>query len=114
MTPEKFVDLVGYKPRCITAGLEEDPVRLIFFRDWKNFSATVEFGTEINKKMKGYYFYFEILDLNGYREADFIPLNSARRHNVILKWPKKDEEYIQLADMVRNSLKKMYSRRREC
>ena len=108
MTPEKFAELVGYKPKQITKGLKEDSVRLICFRDFKKHSATVEFGCEFNKKKNGFYFYFEILDLTTYREMDFIPLDSDMRHDVILSWPKNDDEYVELAKRVNMSLRKMY------
>lgn len=109
MTPEKFAELVGYKPKWITKGLKEDQVRLICFRDFKQHSATVEFECEPNKKMKGFYFYFEILDLTGYKEMEFIPLDSSRRHDVILAWPKCDADYAKLAVKVQETLKKMYA-----
>ena len=111
MTPEKFAELVGYKSKYITTGLKEDPVRLICFRDFKQYSATVEFGCELNKKMKGFYFYFEVLDLTSYKEMDFIPLDSSMRYDVILSWPKCDEDYIKLASKVREALKRMYARK---
>ena len=111
MTPEKFAELVGYKPKWITKGLKEDQVRLICFRDFKRHSATVEFGCELNKKMKGFYFYFEILDLTAYKEMEFIPLDSSRRHDVILAWPKCDDDYIKLAAKIRESLKRMYAKK---
>ena len=111
MSPAKFAELVGYKPKCITVGLKEDPVRLICFRDFKQHSAIVEFGCELNKKMKGFYFYFEILDLTAYKEMDFIPLDSSRRHDVILSWPKCDEDYAKLAVKVREALKRMYAKK---
>ena len=111
MTPEKFAKLVGYKPKYITKGLKEDPVRLICFRDFKQHSATVEFGCEFNEKMKGFYFYFEVLDLTAYKEMDFIPLDSSRRHDVMLAWPSKDEDYIKLASKVREALKRMYAKK---
>lgn len=111
MTAEKFADLVGYKPKHITTGLKEDPVRLICFRDFRKHSATVEFGCELNKKMRGFYFYFEVLDLTSYKEMDFIPLDSSMRHDVILSWPKCDEDYAKLAVKVREALKKMYAKK---
>ena len=111
MTPEKFAELVGYKPKYITTGLKEDPVRLICFTDFKKHSATIEFGCEINKKMNGFYFYFEVLDLTSYKEMDFIPLDSSMRHDVILSWPRYDEDYIKLASKVREALKRMYAKK---
>lgn len=111
MTPEKFAELVSYKPKWITKGLKEDQVRLICFRDFKQHSATVEFGCELNKKMNGFYFYFEILDLTAYKEMEFIPLDSSRRHDVILAWPKCDEDYIKLATKIREALKRMYAKK---
>jgi hypothetical protein len=112
MTPEKFVKLVGYKPKFITKTLKGDPnpVRLICFRDFNKHSATVEFGCELNEKMKGFYFYFEVLNLTAYKEMDFIPLDSAMRHDVILSWPKCDEDYKKLASKVKEALKHMYKR----
>lgn len=108
MTPEKFAKLVGYKPKFITKALKDDPnpVRLICFRDFNKHSATVEFGCVLEEK--GFYFYFEILDLTAYKEMDFIPLDSNMRHDVILSWPKTDDDYIMLAKKVKASLKKMY------
>lgn len=111
MTLEKFVELVGYKPKWITDGFDEDSVRLICFRDFIKHSATVEFGTEFSKNKCGYYFYFEVLDLTNYKEMDFIPLDSNRRHDVILAWPKCDEDYLKLANKVRDALKRMYTKK---
>jgi len=112
-TPEKFAELVGYKPKYISRGIDGDPnpVKLICFRDWNGFSATVEFGCKINREKRGFYFYFEIIDLNDYKEMDFIPLDSSRRHNVILSWPKTYTDYEKLALEVRESLKSLYARK---
>ena len=113
MIAEKFADLVGYKPKCITSSLKGDPnpVRLICFRDFNKHSATVEFGCKLNREKHGYYFYFEVLDLTAYKEMDFIPLDSEMRHDVILAWPKYDKDYIKLASKVREALKKMYAKK---
>ena len=61
--------------------------------------------------MKGFYFYFEVLDLTAYKEMDFIPLGSSMRHDVILAWPKHDDDYIKLAAKIRESLKRMYAKK---
>lgn len=113
ITLEKFIKLVGYKPKYISKGIDGDPnpVKLICFRDWNGFSATVEFGCKINREKRGFYFYFEIIDLNDYKEMDFIPLDSSRRHNVILSWPKTYADYEKLALKVKESLKSLYARK---
>ena len=112
MTAEKFADLVGYKPKHITKGLKGDPnpVRLICFRDFNKHSATAEFGCKLNQEKHGYYFYFEVLDMNGYKEMDFIPLDSSRRHDVIFCWPKTDDDYMKLAKHVNDALRKMHKK----
>lgn len=114
MRPEKFAKLVGYKPKHISKGIPGDlfSVRVIFFRSWKGFSASIELGTKLDEKKGGCYFYFEVLDLNGYEDGDFIPLNSSRRHNAILAWPKDDEDYIKLAEKVRTILAKMHKKKK--
>lgn len=113
VTPERFAELVGYKPKYISRGIDGDPnpVKLICFRDWNGFSATVEFGCKINREKRGFYFYFEIIDLDGYKEMDFIPLDSSRRHDVILAWPKTCSDYEKLASKVNESLKSLYARK---
>ena len=113
MTAEKFADLVGYKPKYITKGLKGDlnPVRLICFRDFNKHSATAEFGCKLNQEKYGYYFYFEVLDFTAYKEMDFIPLYSEMRHDVILAWPKCDDDYIKLAAKTREALKRMYAKK---
>ena len=114
MSPEKFAKLVGYKPKYISKGIAGDPnpVKLICFRDWNGFSATVEFGCKFNREERGFYFYFEIIDLNDYKEMDFIPLDSSRRHDVILAWPKDDDDYIELAEKVKIALTKMHKKKK--
>lgn len=114
MSIEKFAKLVGYKPKHISKGIPGDPfpVRVIFFRSWKGFSASIELGTKLDEKKGGCYFYFEVLDLNGYEDGDFIPLSSSRRHDVILAWPKDDEDYIKLAKKVKVALIKMHKKKK--
>lgn len=112
MSPERFAELVGYKPKCITEKLDEsDCFRNICWRKAGNREATAEFGLEFDPGRGGTYFYFEILDLNGYADGDFIPLDSNRRLVQILEWVKSDERYAELAAIVKGHLKKMYSRK---
>ena len=109
MKIEKFIELLDYKPKYVTDPCKLDnDVRMIEFRSWKNFSATIEFGTSFRKKENGYYFYFEVLDMNGYKEMDFIPLDSSRRHDVIFCWPKTDDDYKKLAKLINDSLRKLH------
>lgn len=109
MKIEKFIELLDYKPKYVTDPCKfDDDVIMIEFRSWKNFSATIEFGTSFRKKENGYYFYFEVLDMNGYEEMDFIHLDSNRRHDVIFCWPKTDDDYKKLAKLVNDSLRKMH------
>lgn len=109
MTAEDFCKLLSYKPKYITNPCKfDDDIQFIEFRQHKNFSASIEFGRAFRKKENGYYFYFEILDLNGYKDGDFISLDSNRRHNVILSWPNCNDDYKKLADYVNKSLKMMH------
>lgn len=110
MTIEKFIELLKYKPKYVTDQCKFDDVRMIEFRSWKNFSASIEFGTSFRDEHNGYYFYFEVLDMNGYKEMDFIPLDSSRRHGVIFCWPNTDDDYKKLADCINESLRKMHQR----
>lgn len=111
MKIERFIELLDYKPKYVTDPCKfDDDVRMIEFRSWKNFSASIEFGTSFRKKENGYYFYFEVLDMNGYKEMDFISLDSNRRHDVIFCWPKTDDDYKKLAKLVNDSLRKMHKK----
>lgn len=102
MSPEHFAELVGYKPKFITEKLDEsDSFRNICWRKAGNREATAEFGLEFDPERNGTYFYFEILDLNGYADGDFIPLDSGRRLVQILEWVKSDERYAELAAAVK-------------
>lgn len=108
-----FLKLLQYKPTRITEPCAfDDGVQIVEFRRSRGLSASLEFGRDFNKKHRGYYFYFEVIDFNDYEEMDFIPLDSSRRQNVIYAWPKTDEEYKKLAIQVNNVLKQVYKRKK--
>lgn len=68
MTIGKFCKLLSYKPKHITDPCKfDDDVQFIEFRRYKNFVASIEFGRMFRKDKNGYYFYFEVLDLNEYK-----------------------------------------------
>ena len=101
----RLLKLVRYKPKFV--GNDFDGCVVVQFRDWKGFSASIEFGTvELSSGAQD--FYFEVLDLRGYREMDFIPLDSNMRKRVVhADLTERSMEH--LADFVNSSLSLMYS-----
>lgn len=80
ISTKKFLSLVAYKPKWV--GDDLCNWRLIQFREYKGFSPSLEFGTSLHEN-ETQSVYFEILDLNGYKDSDFIPLDSKRRKCVL-------------------------------
>ena len=69
MNVEQFLNLLDYRPKHVTR-LDDpctqfDGVQMIEFRRKGDFTASIEFGNYFNKKMNGFYFYFEIVDWSG-------------------------------------------------
>jgi hypothetical protein len=106
-----FLTYLKYKPVWVSEPSNiDDGVQNIEFRRLKNHTASIEFGRNFNVDKNGYYFYYEIIDWNNYNDGDFIALDSSRRHDVILYWPKLDDEYKKLAEKINESLKRHYRR----
>lgn len=106
-----FLKLIKYKPVWISEQSNiDDGIQNIEFRRIKNFTANIEFGREFNEDKNGYYFYYEIIDWNNYKEMEFIPFSSPRRHDIIFCWPNSDDEYKKLAEKINESLKQHYRR----
>jgi hypothetical protein len=106
-----FLKLIKYKPVWISEPSNiDDGIQNIEFRRIKNFTASIEFGREFNEEKNGYYFYYEIIDWNNYKEMEFIPFSSPRRHDVIFCWPNSDDEYKKLTEKINESLKRHYRR----
>jgi hypothetical protein len=106
-----FLRLIKYKPVWISKPSDiDDGIQNIEFRRIKNFTASIEFGREFNEDKNGYYFYYEIIDWNNYKEMEFIPFSSPRRHDVIFCWPNSDDEYKKLAEKINESLERHYNR----
>lgn len=109
MKIDDFIKLLKYKPKYVTDPCKwDDDIRIIEFRNHKRWAASIEFGTKYRKKEKGCYFYFEVLDLSGYKDGDVIPISSNMRHDVVFCWPSTDEHYKKLATHVNEALKKMH------
>ena len=78
MNVEQFLNLLDYRPKHVTS-LDDpctqfDGVQMIEFRRKGDFTASIEFGNYFNKKMNGFYFYFEIVDWSGTSDGGFISL----------------------------------------
>jgi hypothetical protein len=111
MKIDEFLSLIKYKPVWISKPCDhDDGVQIVEFRRIKNFTASIEFGRKFNEEKNGYYFYYEIVDWNDYKEGEFIPLDSNRRHDVIFHWVKCDDEYKKLTEKINESLKNHYKR----
>lgn len=111
MDVNEFVSLLDYKPVWISKPCDhDDGIQNVEFRRIKNFTASIEFGREFNKDKNGFYFYYEIIDWNDYKEGEVIPLDSNRRHDVIFHWVKDNDEYMILAKKINASLKNHYKR----
>ena len=77
-----FLSRINYKPKFI--GKDFDGCVFVQFRDYGNFSPSLEFGTILcGDETCGQDVYFEILDLRGYRFGQFIPINSDFRKCII-------------------------------
>jgi len=109
MSPIDFVRLLDYKPKWVPEPNIDD-ISNIEFRWCKKRCPYIEFGTEVRKDKGGQYFYYEILDYGGYVEGDFIPLTSDRRHDIILCWPKTDEDFKKLAKKINASLRNLHKK----
>lgn len=109
--------LLDYQPKHVTSlddsCTRHDGVQLIEFRRKGDFTASIEFGNYFNKKMNGFYFYFETVDWSGTSDGDFISLQSGRRKDVLYFWPKTEEEYEKAAKHVNAALRKLYRRKRK-
>ena len=111
MNLNTFLTYLNYKPVWVSKPSDiDDGIQNIEFRRQKKHTASIEFGREFNKEKNGYYFYFEIIDWNDYKDGDIIPINSNKRHDVIFCWPNSNEEYEKLANKINDSLKKYYRR----
>ena len=111
MDVNEFVSLLKYKPVWISKQCDhDDGVQIVEFRRIKNFTASIEFGRKFNKEKNGFYFYYEIVDWNDYKDGEFISLDSNRRHDVIFHWVKNEDEYKKLAEKLNKSLKLHYKR----
>lgn len=105
----EFLSSIKYKPKFI--GKDLDGCVLVQFREFKNFSPSLEFGTVIcDKKTNGQDLYFEILDLRGYREGDIIPLDSNMRKFVIHGIATKENIH-GFSEHINKSLHELYSGR---
>ena len=91
---KKFLLSVAYKPKWV--GDDMCNWRLVQFRDYKGFSPSLEFGTCLRQNGTQSV-YFEILDLNGYKDSDFIPLDSKRRKCVLNVGMTKDKRIFEYA-----------------
>ena len=106
-----FLKLIDYKPVWISKPSDiDDGIQNIEFQRINNHTASIEFGREFNLYKNGYYFYFEIIDWNGYTDGDVISLKSPRRKCIIFKWLNSDDEYREVAKQVNEYLKEHYKR----
>ena len=80
ISEKEFLSMLKYKPKWV--GDDICDWILIQFRNYKGFSPSLEFGTRLQENGTQSV-YFEILDLNGYKDMDFIPINSNRRKCVL-------------------------------
>ena len=110
MSFNQFISLVKYKPTSIVYS-DYDDLYFVEFRRKGSYTASIEFGTEISRRKKGKYFYFEIVDWRGVDDGELVPLDSERRKDVILRFVKSDSEYEELADIVNEKLGKLYKRK---
>ena len=77
---KKFLSMMKHKPKWV--GNDLGGMILVQFRNFDDFSPSMEFN--VNFSENGVQeIYFEILDLYGYKEWDFIPLNSDKRKCVL-------------------------------
>lgn len=77
---EKFVSILKHKPKWV--GNEMGGMIIVQFRDFDEFSPSLEFNVKLEDNgVQG--IYFEILDLHGYKDGDFIQIKSKRRKCVM-------------------------------
>ncbi len=111
MNLNTFLTYLKYKPVWVSKPSDiDDGVQNIEFRRLKNHTASIEFGRNFNEDKNGYYFYYEIIDWNNYKEMEFIPIDSDRRNDVIYCWPNSEDEYKKLAEKINISLKNHYKK----
>lgn len=96
-----------YKPKWV--GNDLDGCRFVQFREFRGFSPSLEFGTQLHGGRQ--YIYFEIIDTNKYRglEGSIIPINSPLRLRVL--HPKEGltkENVDAVANHINNALGMMY------
>lgn len=105
LTQKAFLDLLKHKPVHITNRL--DDASFAAFRKRGSFSPSLElYFARRSKRLRG--LYFEILDLDGYKDGDLIPISSDRRKSAM----KADfifESPNEVAKKIDSCLKLLYS-----
>lgn len=113
-----FLKLVKYKPKHIGGSLLG--VRIVEFRGRGRKKAHLEYEEEYDEcaepvesssQNKGFYIYFEIIDLSGYKDGDVIPLKSDIRSSVVWTYCKTLSDYENAAAQINTALGSLYRRK---